>query len=222
MNLVTKREKFYLFNDIYDYVGHISSVIDLRKDIIIIKHKISNIYYLNIYGKHIDEKYMLMIDINDEKQINKIVKRYNKQQIMDKVRINNMIYNPAQITYVKTNVYDSQKNIFIQPKLVDSNKYGWHMMHILVSDDICFEDVEKLENKLVSDENTYDSKLMTQMTAFNAKQDVTTIETLYSASIIMYEYDYKSNKVYKKIYYHGENANDIPVDVIYHMEHYDL
>jgi len=49
--MITKRKNYKIDDNNYEYIRRMTFVIDLHKNAIIIKNIMTNIFYLNIYGK---------------------------------------------------------------------------------------------------------------------------------------------------------------------------
>jgi hypothetical protein len=208
--MFVKRKNYDLENAAYEYIGHASCVIDIHKNIIAIRNVVTNVFYLNIYGKNIDIKYLIIINIGDATNT---LTRYNKQQIMDDARIKNMMSSSR----VWNNEY---QKMFKIPKTTNDEHNGWHSIHKVIKKYDNINDVKYIENLLISDRNTY-NMFIKQMTSFDSADDATVIETLYSASLLVYIYDYKTLLLHEYIYFNGDDINDIPVDVYYHMDKYN-
>jgi hypothetical protein len=214
--MTSKRKNYKINDEKYEYIGHITCITDLYKNLIIIKDVTTNIFYLNIYGKDIDIKYLIDIDINNKINIDIIAKRYSKQQFMDSIRMNKNVMELCALKQKIQKTFPVSKTFYI-PQVVDDACDGCHVIRKIIGTYDCINDIEHIENLLIKDNNTY-NMFINQMTSYNSTNNITIIETLYSASILVYVYN--NNTLHGHFYFSGKNTDDIPIDVIYHMDKY--
>lgn len=184
----------------YEWIGKPNFLTKNRNFSILKK---DNKYYLDLWNEYISDEYLIEIkaDISHDDFI-KLVNRYVNDKIAPEVDEVGML-----ILYgLKMSIHKHYKS----PICVKNNKNGWHKKIMAYGE---INDIANFENSLLLNPALCKT-ILRQMTAFyNDGEPLTSIQTMYSASIIEFILRPSDNIMFVVFYYKGLNSDDIPIDV---------